>query len=332
MNIEVIDNILAKKVTGEATSSEIAILESWRKESIENEARYNEYALIWDHSSKYSFADQNFDYTNAFESHLESISTPIIKLQPTINTVSQESSPKIFSIKRLSSIAAILVLGIASLFVFDSYNTTQIQAENGIQFASLADGSKIWLNEGSSLSYKKGFGETHRNLDLEGKAFFDVNRNEEVPFVIEGGDLEVSVLGTSFTVDVTGGEQVVTVSSGKVAVESEGSNVILTKDQKATLKNNQLVEAEVEGNSALWRNMNLIFNEAPIEQVIDDINMFHDDKLVLNNSSNVICPFTSAGLASESFENIVSILKTSYDLEVKTLKNGQLELVVTDCN
>jgi ferric-dicitrate binding protein FerR (iron transport regulator) len=348
-NIE-IENILAKKVTGEATSSELAYVEQWRKESVENQNLYNEYEILWDTTASYE--PQNFmpDFEAALSSHLnllteESINTletdkkiqenKIINLEPEVqktrdkNITTQQPRTKLFSIKRLSSIAAIFVLGIAAMFLLKN-NTTTISSESGVMFASLDDGSMLWLDEGSSISYDKGFGVDHRDLKMEGKVFFDVSRNEDLPFNISEDNLNVTVLGTSFTIDDENDSVIVT--SGKVQVESNNEKVLLVKNQKVKLDNGHLNTSNSESNSSNWRNSDLSFDESPLTQVVADINMFYDNKLVLDNNSTVAnCKFTSGGMSSQSLENIIEILKKTYDLEVSTLDNGTIVMTVTDC-
>lgn len=328
------ESILAKKVTGEATSSELAILDKWRNESAKNQSSYDEYSILWEMSAKYEPQSFEPDFESALSSHLgllqqEKKELPVVKEESVVITMKQESKTLFFFIKRLSSFAAILILGIASVFLFGNRSTT-ITADIGIRFVSLDDGSKIWLDEGASIVYKNGFGSVHRNIELRGRAYFDVYRNESLPFNIQENDINVTVLGTSFTVD--GNNNIVSVNSGEVSVTSDDELVILTKNQKTQLSNNKLSTTIEKTNTAIWRNKTLSFDNSPFFQVVADINMFHNDKLeVDNNSLQTDCTFTSGGMSSESLENIIKILKKSYDLEVSTSDNGKINLSIVDC-
>jgi len=334
MKFEEINNILAKKITGEATSSDIAILDKWRALSADNQAVYAEYEQLWDSMKEYEPTNFEPNFESALDKHLDLISedkSTVISLEPTLvtPTIKDEIKTSFFSLKRISSIAAIFVLGIAALFLMNNSSNT-ITAENGVQFVSLDDGSQVWLDEGSSLSYKRGFGKDHRDLTLEGKAFFDVNRNENLPFNIKEQDLVVSVLGTSFTVD--GFSDAVTVNTGRVAVDANNDQVILTKNQKVTLKNDKLETSVSNDDSAKWRNSNLSFDSAPLTQVIADVNMYHGNQIELDvNSTTMDCPFTSGGLSSESLDNIIKILEKSYDMSSSKTLDGKIKLVISSC-
>lgn len=78
---------------------------------------------------------------------------------------------------------------------------TKVVAENGqISKVILPDGSTVWLNSGSEISYSNLFAENNRNIQLTGEAYFDVSHNEELPMVVSCGALKVKVLGTEFNV------------------------------------------------------------------------------------------------------------------------------------
>lgn len=332
-----IEEIITKMLLEEASSDELVLIENWRSKSIQNENLYQEYASIWDASANY--VPQNFkpNVDSAYQKHLDLLldeESKVINFTPkgSTETTIEKTKTRIFTFRRLASVAALFVLAFGAMFVLNNMNNTSITSESGVTFASLEDGSSIWLEEGSSLSYSKGFGEDHRNLKLEGKAFFDVARNEDVAFNISSNDIDVSVLGTSFTVDTQDGKNIVTVTSGKVAVKSDDQEVTLTKNEKIIFENNKFIEQSIDSEELVWRNSNLSFNNAPLNQVIADINLFHNNKIVLNsNVKNLDCPFTARGLADTSFEDIIEILKITYDIEAEDLDNGNVSLTISEC-
>ena len=327
-----VEDILCKIVTGEASVEELQFIEGWKSESANNLELYNEYTQVWNAAGDYTPTSFTPNATKAYEKHLSILNEEAVTSSST-NEVETPVVPigtpkaKIFSIKRLSRIAAIFAIALAALFVFDNYNTNVISADSGLQYVSLDDGSHIWLEEGSSLSYKKGFGTNHRNIKLNGKAFFDVQRNESVPFNIQSDNFEVSVLGTSFTVD----ESFVAVKTGKVSVQSSNDEKIITANQKVNISSDNLVQSDVEASDINWRNPDLSFDNAPMSQVVSDINLYHDSKIILNNQLETnACNFTAGGLKDASFDDIVEILKRSYDLEVEE-SGDNVTLTITDC-
>lgn len=334
MNYTDIENILSKKVTGEATSSELAILDNWRVESQENQDVYNQYSILWEDSINYE-TEINFNFESALDNHLQLLKNTPDVISGNVNTSNKvehttTKSARIFSLKRLSSIAAIFVLGLAAILLFNNKSAT-INAGSCIQFVSLDDGSSVWLDKESSLTFNQGFGIDHRTIELKGKAFFDVERNESLPFTIEADDLNISVLGTSFT--VSSDDDYVEVSTGTVKVNNKNSEVILKKNDKVELINGDLQTSTVTNNHAKWRNPNLSFDNSPLSQVVSDVNLFFNNRVVLKSNVELAnCEFTSkGGLAKLSLEEIIEILKLNFDFELEKTQTAY-EITISNCN
>jgi ferric-dicitrate binding protein FerR (iron transport regulator) len=99
----------------------------------------------------------------------------------------------------------------------------------------LPDGTQVWLNKNSRLTYDKhDFGLRDREVTLKGEAFFDVTGNEQMPFVIHAGKVKIKVRGTAFNVKAYPGDKAVvtTLIRGKVAVSFCGHSVMLKPDEK----------------------------------------------------------------------------------------------------
>ncbi|WP_326991481.1 FecR domain-containing protein [Chitinophaga sp. 212800010-3] len=102
----------------------------------------------------------------------------------------------------------------------------------------LEDGTQVWLNVGSHLSYPANIGSSHREVYLRGEAFFEVAQQAAHPFVIHTPDLNVQVLGTRFNVKAYDGEGSIetTLVEGRVAVSRNGNSLVLEPGEKAILK------------------------------------------------------------------------------------------------
>jgi transmembrane sensor len=102
-------------------------------------------------------------------------------------------------------------------------------AEKGTQTVDLPDGSRVYLNQGSEITYPGGF-DHERTVRLLGEAFFEIMSDPVNPFTVRSGNVVVSVLGTSFNVKQAGqaGEVEVYVESGKVRVGKESTGEFIT--------------------------------------------------------------------------------------------------------
>lgn len=124
----------------------------------------------------------------------------------------------------LSGAAACLgfVLSAALLLTRSSSTTTILSSAGSKAHFTLPDGSDVWLNRHSTLSYADNLEGKVRSLNLEGEAFFDVAKDPEHPFVVSTQNVAVKVLGTRFTLSAyTSRPESVYLESGKVSLCSE---------------------------------------------------------------------------------------------------------------
>jgi ferric-dicitrate binding protein FerR (iron transport regulator) len=121
---------------------------------------------------------------------------------------------------------------------------TSVMAENGqISKVQLPDGSLVWLNSGSKLSYNNFFSAKNREIVLSGEAYFDVTKNETLPLVVNCNGLQVKVLGTRFNVNTS--------DQGKTAevVLEEGTVELIntsTNDNFYRMKPGQRVKIDLQ--------------------------------------------------------------------------------------
>lgn len=138
----------------------------------------------------------------------------------------------------------------------------------------LPDGSMVWLNQGSELSYPKLFSDGERKVDLKGEAFFEVEKDPEHPFVIQTTRSEVRVLGTSFNVYERPGETQVSVATGKVSfarLDGIGGKVFLTPGEQAVLSEGAPSPEKLSSpdpNYLAWKTGTIRFKHAPLGEVV----------------------------------------------------------------
>ncbi|QGK72745.1 FecR family protein [Flavobacterium sp. SLB02] len=156
---------------------------------------------------------------------------------------------------------------------------------------TLSDGSQIWLNAGSHLKYPIKFKGGTREVYLTGEAFFDVAKDKKHPFIIHTDKMDTKVLGTSFNVQAypDHATQEVSVLTGRVNVKSTVTeeNVYVTPGQKVVFKskNNKLQAfTDIPVNSiSLWRKNIIVFEDAPLPEVIATINRNYNVAIQIEN-------------------------------------------------
>lgn len=139
----------------------------------------------------------------------------------------------------------------------------------------LEDGTKVWLNAGSSLTYPVAFIGKERKVSITGEAYFEVAKKKSMPFRIMKGEMMVEVLGTHFNVNAYGDEphMKVTLLEGAVKVSSGNVSGILKPGQQAKVKDNDInVQSHVNVDQVMaWKNGYFSFEKAGITEVMRQI-------------------------------------------------------------
>jgi transmembrane sensor len=194
-----------------------------------------------------------------------------------------------------------------------------------VKKVTLPDSTAIWLNANSTLSVAEGYGATHRDITLNGEAFFDVRHNTEQPFVIASGKVKVKVLGTAFNVSAwpnMNGVKVV-VNNGKVQVSEEDKPLaILTGGQGLTYDRAsgqfEITTVHAE-NSNAWTEGRIVLEKASFEELAQAVhNMYgvrltSEDKRVTSFKYNLTLRRDQP--QQEMMEMIATMLKKKYKKE-----------------
>ena len=215
----------------------------------------------------------------------------------------------------VSGVAAAAAAVILCVFLFRG-NDQQIQlmANAEMQEFVLPDGSEVTLAPGSRLTYSE---KSPRSTQLEGKAFFEVARDEAVPFEITSDGAFVRVLGTKFMVDAGSSVKEVYVTEGKVlfAKSSDSEGVILTKDMQATLSELDAVPViamEADVNSIAWQRGSFTFNQTPLKEVLETLSKHYKVSFVANDLSKQL----SGEFDAEDLDLIISIIESALDVHI----------------
>lgn len=151
------------------------------------------------------------------------------------------------------------------------YNT--LSTPRGGQYQlTLPDGSRVWLNAASSITYPTAFTGTDRTVKITGEAYFEVVHNDRQPFRVQGGDQLIEDIGTAFNVNAYTDEPATktTLVAGKVKVSRGSAIRVLSPGQQAQSKGGDLemvAHADVEQVLA-WKNGVFAFRDADLSTVM----------------------------------------------------------------
>jgi len=230
-------------------------------------------------------------------------------------------------------ILVVLGLGFTANKVINNISSTKIYAENTEQGKEviLPDGSKIYLNSGSYVTFPKKFAANERRVELKGEAFFEVTKNQEKPFIIESNDAEVRVLGTTFNVNANlpNHEVQVYVETGLVQLarkNKENEKILINPGDVGKLTNIDLKkEINTDANIISWKTKEIVFNNHRLEEVISILNKTYKVNIYTNDPDIKNLSYTST-FKDQEIESILNVI--CFTLNLKSLRtNDGIELV-----
>ncbi|MFN8208178.1 MAG: FecR domain-containing protein [Bacteroidales bacterium] len=203
-----------------------------------------------------------------------------------------------------------------------------------VKTIDLPDGTRVWLNRESTLSYPEKFGSDSRMVTLTGEAFFDVTPDTQKPFLITTGIAQVRVVGTSFNVKSYPSMEAtqVTVTSGKVklspAGRSDAAVVLLPGETGRNIKGSSAVTREKNSdvNYLAWKDHRLTFRETPLPLVASSIGAAYGIKVILKDSSMGNLLLTARYDETLSPQGILEIIALNFGLELQNKEPGEFLL------
>ena len=266
--------LITRKLSGEATITELAELADMLSNDLSLRKEAEVYARYWEQQQQ----EQHGSTEQALQKVIEGIRGTDTFREQEENTPVRRIGPW----KKLIRLAAVIVLllglslGAYKIFfqpekaIANDNNLVQKQNAKGVKSTiELADGSKIWLNADSKIQYPAVFNGNSREVYLNGEAFFDIAKNPAKPFIIHLANGTVRVLGTSFNIKAYDGEPVIetSVSTGKVAFipklkNRQADTIFLMPNNKVVYQVSDekiLTSATISAEDKAWTEGKMVF-------------------------------------------------------------------------
>ena len=327
-----IDELIANYLTEGLDKNALDELKTWIAASAENQQYFIRQREIW-FSAVSREAASVYDKDKAFENFRNRVES-----QKEIQSTSRRG----FSLSALWRYAAVVAIIIAvgcisywqgELNVKDTFAYISVEAPLGSKTKLyLPDGTLVWLNAGSRMTYSQGFGVDNRKVELEGEGYFEVKRNEKIPFFVKTKDLQLQVLGTKFNFRdyPEDHEVVVSLLEGKVGLNNllrEEKEAVLSPDERAVLnKANGLltVESVTASNASQWTDGYLFFDEELLPDIAKELERSYNVKIHIANDSLKTFRFYGNFVRREQniqevLEALASTEKMQYKIEERNI-------------
>lgn len=302
--------IIARKLTTTISSEESRILEEWISKSPENQIEFEDIEVLWKKTGEFHIPSR-VDQNSALN---------LVHKRAEIN------SSKIIRLKLLYQAAAVLVLAV---LLAGSYNYFFIGLKSTGEYyekvtaaagtrthVDLPDGSRVFLNSGSTLRFSNQFtSKKQRRIELSGEAYFDVAKDPEHPFIVQAGAIEVKALGTEFNVDAYNKDETIDVVllEGKVAISRSNQKIekalmVLDPNEKAhfDVKENKISKTkayELERYVG-WIDGKMVFSDDPIMDVMKKLENWYNVEIRLEDPDLKKYRFTGTFI-NESVDEIL---------------------------
>lgn len=306
---EQIDRLILRYADGKIGREDLDILEKWIAESEDNLRYYRQVRNILGNSSP-----MNINTGRALENVLS-------------RTGLRKKNTEILSI--LQRVAAVLFLPLIITFLLTFYLHDKKDKEEAAQYRTitaafgtistfeLQDGSKVWLNSGSTLQAPDRFMSAKRIVKLTGEAYFEVKSDASAPFIVQSGDMEVEATGTRFSVMAFAGRQpAVTLAEGKVMVQVrlDGNRLksfpLFPGQHLEVRKDRSGVDTETGDiyRYYAWKDGKLIFRNDLFSDIIERINLQYNVDIEVTDPE-ILKNRYRATFEDESLTEVLDLLK-----------------------
>lgn len=204
------------------------------------------------------------------------------------------------------------------------YNTLKIVRGKKFKM-QLSDGTLVWINADSEITFPNRFDKHHRKVSIKGEVFFDVTEDKNKPFVVETPRGQISVLGTAFNVYCYQDEvPATTLVRGKIKYSLGDQSVILKPGQQCAVQENKLTVREVDTyDYTSWIDELIIFKNRRLEDIMNTLSRLYDTSVTFDSEATKNVLFTGAFKQYEHLEDILTMLEESGVLTIER-KNNQI--------
>lgn len=315
--LHISDDLLVKYMLNEAMPDEALLVQDWLKADDANRKYYEHFRLIWDESQTLA-ANITADEAAAWEKFKARIQQPVIAESRQTKTV------RFSFIGKVQIAAAILLFAVGLWWVYDTVSKPGVitmidkQSFSNTLIDTLSDGSIVTLNKNTTVTYPASFNAKTRTVKLKGEAFFKIIPDKAKPFIVDAGDVTVTVVGTAFNVKNYGSATQVIVESGIVQVSRGDQSIQLHKGEQVMIKNDNAPLEKTTVKDSLYnyyRTRQIICNNTPLPDVIETINQAYDAHIVLDDDALKQLRLSTT-FKNESLETVINVIQQTFNLRV----------------
>ncbi len=254
---------------------------------------------------------------------------------------SEEKPVRKLWIQEVLKVAAIVAVVLAGAYFWqeskqpqwaDALQTIHVPAGQRAELF-LADGTKVWLNAETTLTFPAGFTADTRQVKLDGEGYFQVAQDASKPFIVETSKYNVRVLGTEFNVIAYASDPdfETALIEGSVEVFSPlvSGSVILEPHTQVKLVDGKLQKTAIrELDYFLWREGIISFQNASVAHMFEDLERFYGVKIIVNNKDILKNHYTGKFRSKDGIEHVLKVLQLNNKFTYK--KDNEKNAIAID--
>lgn len=355
--------LLILRLSGEATPGQLSELNDYLEKNPGFSMKAALVEQVWEKKSTVP----NLAVDEMYNRHLQRLSNQLAQVEQHNQSMRPRGAIiRLWHRLKVVAVFAILAALVALVYYLSRSKTAEhsnpfamadgiVSTKNGSKSKlQLPDGTQVWLNSGSTITYGKDFNTALREINLSGEAYFDVVKDSSHPFIIHTGIIDIRVIGTAFNVRSYPEEKNTETSLIRGVVEITYGNdrskkVVLKPNEKLIVKNDsvelqdnkkhphKLQEGPVmilttvhrnKGDSAavetLWTKNKLAFEDETLEQVAKKIEHWYNIKVTIEGEQLKSTEY-SAVFDDESLQEVMYALQLSGNFKYQFKKK---ELII----
>lgn len=242
-----------------------------------------------------------------------------LNYQSFINDKKIKQRKKAFlKISSYAATVAIIILG--TVFTTNKINTYPLSAEINTLYApagqraviTLSDGTKVWLNANSTITYPAHFSKDERLVTLEGEAYFDVAKSEESMFIVSSKDFKTKVLGTKFYISSYPNAKTTSISliDGSVEVLTNNTSNKLAKNEQLQYTDGIASISKIDTfGEFMWIDGIYSFESKPLKEIVKKLELYYDITIVIENKKLENLVYTGKFRQRDGVMEILKVLQ-----------------------
>ncbi|WP_333695897.1 FecR family protein [Flavobacterium sp.] len=270
-------------------------------------------------------ASKDFAVYQKIKQYSGELQTPTFDENKMLHTILQRKKTKPISLQKVVlRIAAVVILSFGITFAVKNFTNFTEYAPNGATTAFLLpDNSTVLLNSGSEIEYKKWNWNNERKLKLNGEAYFKVAKGKKFEVATEIG--KVTVLGTQFNVKNRNNRLDVTCFEGKVQVNYQNTQHLLTQGMTVSFEDGQqLVADQTAQTEPDWLSKQVAFTSVKLPAIIEEMMRQYNIAIQMNGKAT---PQRFTGtIPMDNLEVALEIVANTYHLKITKIDDSTYRL------